>query len=384
MGTAASLYGGAAVFCIVSAMTRRKHTGPPEGLDGWHEVWTENLYQDSPPLSYLETQKQRLRRRLAREATDERQRDFNLATLELIRDLRKDIAAFAETRREFAATTERFAQDLKRLEALQHLTIDRNDALVIAVDQKIESVAARLRDVTQPLLEVSLQRAETLRSDLLYRRLEEGLRGSEEKIRELLSPYVDLAAGAQPVIDVGCGRGEFLQMCRSREIEARGFDLNERSVAELAGSGLKVQTGGLPECLQSVESSSVGMLFASHVVEHLPVNDLFGLFGEAQRVLRIGGLFVIETPNAESLSMSARDFWRDPTHLAPRHPAALSLLAREFGFGIREAVAVHPPPADSLLASAPEDSERTQELVSKLNALLFGGQDLRMILIRER
>jgi hypothetical protein len=116
-----------------------------------------------------------------------------------------------------------------------------------------------------------------------------------------------------------------------------------------------------------------------HVVEHLPVDALFALFAEASRVLRAGGLLIIETPNAESLAVSASEFWRDPTHLAPRHPAALTLLGREHGFAIDEIRAIHPFPSSNRFVATTEES---RALVDALNERVFGGQDLRLVLRR--
>src|SRR5207253_1719068 len=106
----------------------------------------------------------------------------------------------------------------------------RNDALIAALDQKIESNAARLRDVNNPFIE---RAPEQVRNDVLYRRLEDGLRGSEAEVRDAIAPYVELARSHAPLLDVGCGRGELLRACREAGIEARGFDTNERSIADL-------------------------------------------------------------------------------------------------------------------------------------------------------
>jgi O-antigen chain-terminating methyltransferase len=191
---------------------------------------------------------------------------------------------------------------------------------------------------------------------------------------------VALAREHQPVIDVGCGRGEFLLACLDAGIAARGFDTNERSVADLVAHGIDVSVAGVPGCFANIIDASIGTVVAMHVVEHLPVDALFALFAESSRVLRRGGLLIIETPNAESLAVSASEFWRDPTHLAPRHPAALTLLAREYGFGIDEIRAIHPFPESNHFVVT---SENTRALVEALNERVFGGQDLRLILRRE-
>jgi O-antigen chain-terminating methyltransferase len=119
-----------------------------------------------------------------------------------------------------------------------------------------------------------------------------------------------------------------------------------------------------------------------HVVEHLPVEHLFALFAQAARVLRPGGMFMIETPNAESIAVSASDFWRDPTHLAPRHPAALTLLAREHGFSIEEARAIHPLPEGNTIAIADDDPPSLRRTIEVINERIFAPQDLRLILRR--
>src|SRR5258708_13013373 len=102
--------------------------------------------------------------------------------------------------------------------------------------------------------------------------------------------------------------------------------MNERSVADLRARGLDASLAGIPECFENIAKDSVGTVVAMHVVEHLPVEALFALFAHAARVLRPGGLLIIETPNAESLAVTGAEFWRDPTHPPPPHPPPLPLL----------------------------------------------------------
>ena len=349
---------------------------PPAGADGWREVWREDR-RFRPRPSNQEMVLARLRR-LVRRATEpdaERQKDFNLVLLDLLQDVRNDVAA---VRRDLRADIDALQRDLSsalaaesaRLRELVTIAAKRNDALIAALDQKIETVAVRVRDAVNP----------PVTPDVLYRRLEDSLRGSEAHVRADVMHYVRLAAEHQPVLDAGCGRGEFLVACREAGIDARGVDTNERSVADLRQRGLNVALAGVPECFGSLGDGSLGSVVAMHVVEHLPVDALFALFRESARVLRRGGLLMIETPNAESILIAASDFWRDPTHLAPRHPAALTVLAREHGFEIEEVRAVHEVAEGAKIAMQESDPPELQRVIHALNDRLFAPQDLRLVL----
>lgn len=352
-------------------------SSPPEGLEGWRRVWRDDLrYRPAPPtffhsliLGFLE----KIVRRASSTERD-RQRDFNLALLDLVDGARADVDAL---RREIAATT----AEVERLRDLLPVAVQRNDALAAALDRKIESIAARLRDLTNPA--VAPDAAPQRRDDVIYRRLEDGLRGSEADVRAAMQPYVDRARFVAPVVDIGCGRGEFLGLCRDAGIPARGFDTNERSVADLRARGFDVALAGVPECFVAIAPESAGTVLAAHVVEHLDAAALFALFDGARRVLRPGGLLIIETPNAESLAMTGRDFWRDPTHVAPRHAGALVLIARESGFAVDEIRTVHPLPESERLAIPQDVTPALRRALEQLDGLLYGNQDLRAIFRRE-
>ena len=352
--------------------------GAPAGADGWREVWLEDRrYQPQPSRhEWLLRIVRRLFRRAA-EPDTQRQKNFNVVLLDLVNDLRGDIAAASRDARRDLETLQRdlaaaIGADTERLRDLVIVASKRNDSLIAALDQKIESVAVRVRDAVNPVVPASSP-------DVLYRRLEDSLRGGEVHVREDVAPYVALAAEHQPVLDVGCGRGEFLAACRERGVTARGVDTNERSVSDLRERGLEVALAAIPECFASVADGALGSVLAMHVVEHLPVDALFALFRESARVLRSGGLLMIETPNAESMAMTAGDFWRDPTHLAPRHPAALTVLAREHGFAIEEIRSVHELPEGTRIAIQPGDAPELQRVIHALNDRLFAPQDLRLI-----
>jgi SAM-dependent methyltransferase len=363
----------------VSMSDERFIDGPPAGADAWREVWSENRrYRPSrSPLEWFLRPLRALVRRAAGLDAD-RQRDYNLVLLDLVSDVRTDIAAVRRDLRDDIQTVQRqlsdaLAAESGKLRELVIIAARRNDALAAALDQKIETVSVRLRDAANPLVSPTS-------SDVVYRRLEDSLRGGEAQIRADVLPYVRHAASHQPVLDAGCGRGEFLAACREEGIDARGVDTNERSVADLAQRGFAVTLEAIPECFASVADESLGSVLAMHVVEHLPADALIALFRESARTLRPGGLLMIETPNAESLVMAASDFWRDPTHIAPRHPAALTVLAREHGFEIDEIRAVHEQPEGVRIPILPEDPPELQRVVHTINDRLFAPQDLRLIL----
>ena len=364
-------------------MSERYVDSPPAGADAWREVWESDV-RYPPGQSRYEWLLRPLRRifRRAGEPDTERQKNFNLALLDVLSDFRRDLAAIREDlKRDLAAVQtdarqadEALAIEVRRLRDLIPVSSRRNDALVAALDQKIETVAARLRDITTPLLTTDNRQPTT---DFVYRRLEDALRGPVD-----VTDYVERAKDHQPVLDIGCGRGELLEACSKAGLEARGFDINERSVADLQRRGLNVMLAGIPQCFEGIKHASIGSVVAMHVVEHLPVEHLFALFGQAARVLRAGGLFMIETPNAESIAVSASDFWRDPTHLAPRHPAALTLLAREHGFSIEEIRAIHPLPEGNTIAISDDDPPSLRKTIEVINERIFAPQDLRLVLRR--
>jgi SAM-dependent methyltransferase len=353
----------------------------PAGADGWREVWRDDVrYRPRPSRhEWLLGLVRRLFRR-AGEPDAERQKNYNLVVLDLLQDVRNDVAA---TRRDLLAHADALQRDLSaalaaesaRLRELVVIAAKRNDALIAALDQKIETVAVRVRDAANPVVPATAP-------DVLYRRLEDALRGGEAEVRADVAPYVRLAAAHQPALDVGCGRGEFLAACRDGKIDARGVDTNERSVSDLRQRGFDVALAAVPECFAAYADGSLGSVLAMHVVEHLPVDALFALFRQAARVLRPGGLLMIETPNVESLALAATDFWRDPTHIAPRHPAALTLLAREHGFAIDEVRAVHDLPEGARIAILGTDSADLQRVIHAVNDRLYAAPDLRLVLRR--
>lgn len=164
-----------------------------------------------------------------------------------------------------------------------------------------------------------------------YRGFEDIFRGSEDFIRERQRVYVDLLRECPPVLDVGCGRGELLDLLRDAGVEARGVDLDEGMVAHCREKGHAVELGDANDYLERLDDGSLGAIFAAQVVEHMPYESLLRFFDLARRKLRPGGLFVIETVNPHSIQ-ALKAFWVDLTHEQPIFPEVALALCRLHGF----------------------------------------------------
>jgi SAM-dependent methyltransferase len=164
-----------------------------------------------------------------------------------------------------------------------------------------------------------------------YFAFEARMRGSTADVRERQRPYVDDFRDAAPVLDVGCGRGEFLGLLRDAGIEARGVDADADMVAYARGEGLEVEQADALEYLARLPEGSLGGIFAAQLVEHLPPSQLFRLLELAARALRPGGLLVAETINPLS-PLALRAYFADLTHAQPIVPETLALLAKQAGF----------------------------------------------------
>ncbi len=173
-------------------------------------------------------------------------------------------------------------------------------------------------------------------SPAFYVALEDRFRGEQSLITERQRRYVPLVGAtvddAHPLVDLGCGRGEWLNLLRDSGIPAFGVDTNEAFAAEVAEAGHHIVVRDLLEFLRSVEERSLGAVTMFQVVEHLPLPVLLDALSHCARALVPGGVLIAETPNALNLSVASSTFWIDPTHQKPLHPEFLKFCAQQVGF----------------------------------------------------
>lgn len=171
-----------------------------------------------------------------------------------------------------------------------------------------------------------------------YREFEDKYRGSREDIKGKLKTYLDFVLPVAQLytnstaVDLGCGRGEWLELLREHDIAAVGVDQNNEMLAACFEIGLNVIQGDALAYLRGLNDSSVLVVSGFHIAEHLPFDLLQELYAEAYRVLVPSGLLILETPNPENLAVGASSFYMDPTHERPIPPQLLTFLAEHTGF----------------------------------------------------
>jgi SAM-dependent methyltransferase len=217
-----------------------------------------------------------------------------------------------------------------------------------------------------------------------YVGFERRFRGDPEAVAAALAErYLDLLVANPPVVDIGCGRAELVEMLARRDVEAIGVDTDPSMVAEARDRGLDVRQVDGNSFLRSREPGSLGAIIATHLVEHLEFADLVELLELAATRLRPGGVLIAETPNPTSLVVLGNSFILDPTHLRPLHPSLLTFLCE--GAGFRDVrLRFHAPASDYHLPmidepDAPPWTKRINEAFTKLNQVLFGPQEYALI-----
>jgi O-antigen chain-terminating methyltransferase len=203
-----------------------------------------------------------------------------------------------------------------------------------------------------------------------WARFAECFRGSEEYVKAGQLHYLPSFAGCQSVLDIGCGRGEFLEIMREANIPAVGIDLSQESVAICRLKGLEAETADLFTYLAGLPEESLDGIFCAQVVEHLPPERLPEMIQLCSSRLMRNGVLVIETPNPECLAIFATHFYLDPTHARPVPHPLLAFYLEEFGVGVVEV---------RKLAPAVESMPSLDSLPEAFRDAFFGGLDYAII-----
>lgn len=215
--------------------------------------------------------------------------------------------------------------------------------------------------------------------DALYLALEDRFRGTRKDIMESLRFYVPfltdqkIGAGKMPILDLGCGRGEWLEVLAESGLEARGVDTNRVFLASCQERGLAVEEADALQYLRTLRDGSLGAVTGFHFIEHLSLDTLIKLFDETVRVLKPGGLAVFETPNPQNVLVGCRDFHADLTRIKPLPAVTVQFILEARGLCDVRILPLHPYP-DSYKIQAGET-----ELAQRFNDYFYGPQDYAVI-----
>ena len=248
------------------------------------------------------------------------------------------ITAFVESRDRLVAATaaarldehEQLLNQLPDIQAQLAVLQRATQMLTRSVGQQSEKPSALS---PQPFVSSPFAGSPQPSRDYQYVAFEDRFRGSDDEIREKLRAYVPLFAGARDVLDIGCGRGEFLALLETAGISGRGVDSNREMAATARERGLDVVESDALAYVESLPDGSLGGLMAAQVVEHLEPPYLVRLLAAACQKLRPGAPFVVETINPACWLAFFSSYIRDFTHAQPLHPETLQYLLQANGFG---------------------------------------------------
>ena len=230
-------------------------------------------------------------------------------------------------------------------------------------DKKIQDITLKLEEYIKEQSKVE--------NDLIskvYLEFENKFRGTREEIQERLKVYLsiieklDIENGHDDttIVDIGCGRGEWLELLKNNRFRHIGVDLNSDMIKECNNLNLHAVKGDALEYLKSLPDESIHAITGFHIVEHVGIDTLIYILYESKRVLKSKGVIIFETPNPENLIVGACNFYIDPTHKTPIPPMQLQFLVEHIGMKNVEIMRLHPYNAVEI-----EESFAPEKVMSK-------------------
>ena len=263
---------------------------------------------------------------------------------------------------------------------------------------RTEELLARLQTIVEQQAEAGAVSGEVVRQVSAEREKSRGgayldfedlHRGSRDDIKQRQEVYLPIfeqgVAGDAPLLDIGCGRGEFLELCEENGLAAMGVDINPEMAAYCNERGLKVEASDALEYLRKLPDGSLGGILAAQVIEHLTPGQLTELVSLAAAKLKPGAAFAAETVNPQCLTTFSGAFYLDITHQKPIHPEAARFLWRWAGLKENEILYLSPYPPDHRLETYPaQEGDKSlaanyNRNMDRLNQLLYSHQDYAVV-----
>ncbi len=289
--------------------------------------------------------------------------------------------ARADAADEIAAARDEAANEIAKVRAETSATVEELSRVRVDASDRAIGAEERIARLELRLAELGAAGAVGSRlpaGPMEYAAFEDEYR-PEAQVRERQQIYRGALSGRRRVVDLGCGRGELLELLREAGVDCYGVEVDARFVEHARANGLEIVQQEAVAHLETIERGDVDTIVASHVLEHLPPTSFFRLIELGAEKLPDDGLMIFETPNPTSVLAGSVNFHRDPTHVHPIHPDTLAFLCRHAGFAnvdVRPLVPV--PPEQRLPEPAPGEGElasHVDAVVGQLNEFLYGHQD---------
>jgi O-antigen chain-terminating methyltransferase len=245
---------------------------------------------------------------------------------------------------------------------------------------------AQIKKNEEHILELEEQIRKEKNTDITqyinYEEFEKEFRGSSQEVKNRVKRYLEWFSPDQKVLDLGCGRGDWLEVLGNYGVNAIGIDLDFRSVKSCQDKGLNAMHSDMFEYLENSEDESFDGITSLQVIEHIEPVRLFELVGLCHQKLRKGGVLVLETPNPTVLYTMLVNFYVDPTHIRPVHPNWLKFVLESVGFS--DVYIDYPEYSVQSQYAQPhimvtENQEDANRRVDALNSFLFGPTDYAII-----
>jgi len=215
--------------------------------------------------------------------------------------------------------------------------------------------------------------------DLDYAEFEDGFRGPEEIIKKNQKEYLKYFNNGKSVLDIGCGRGEFLELLQENNINGNGIDISKNMVSRCLNKGLDVRNIDAENYLKDSKPESIGNIFISMVIEHMTFNEVYRLLKYSWDKMEKDSVLVMETINPKSFYAQVNCYDPDPTHSKLVFPETLRFLCEKIGFSNPEIKYKAKVPDDKILKKLDKkiiegitNVEILNNNIDILNKLIFG------------
>jgi len=313
------------------------------------------------------------------------QRQFNLSILDTFRS---SIDDYNNLKLKFAESKTLFDTriiELKLKLEQQDIEIEKLNNMVDYMKNSLVKLGQRIKGITKGAVKsvekISRDKLQDLTDeisydlDALYVFLEDNLRGNRKEIKERFQIYIPIIKEANvgmknsPILDIGCGRGEWLELLKEADLHARGLDSNKVMVKICKERGLDVTESKVLSFIENVSDNSLGAVTGFHLIEHYGFDFLIKLLDEILRVLKPGGLVILETPNPNNVLVGSCSFYLDPTHNKPIPSSLIKLVLESRGFSKVRVMNINPFKDDFKIK---EDKSETSK---RFNDYFYGPQD---------